>query len=51
MSTAEEGWHRAPQESKKECEWCRESIRIEALSNVTRLPDEVGAKDIQERHQ
>jgi len=31
MSTAEEKLHGAPQESKKECDWCRESIRIDAI--------------------
>src|SRR5208282_4798128 len=31
MSTAEETPHGAPQESKKECEWCRELIHIDAL--------------------
>ena len=31
MSTAEETPHEAPQEQKKECDWCRELIRIDAV--------------------
>ncbi len=29
--SAEEQLHGAPQESKKQCDWCRESIRIDAI--------------------